>query len=124
MQHFLESVNDSRLVFFLRNEVEEDFSDFLIIDPGDRDVDIGGEDASRVNAEDAFEWWFLVDAEGIDIFKLVECLSAENSFIGDSELKFPWISGDKEIANDAEEDERNRHEGTIGENGVGDDERE
>lgn len=121
MQHFLQSVNHSRLMLFLGEVVDEEIAELSSRDIPDRDVDERREDAIRVQAQDAFERHLFMDPKRVDIFECVECLAADDTFVGDHELEFARISSDEEIADDADQDEGDRHEGTIGKNSVGND---
>lgn len=124
MQHFLQGVNDSRLMFFLREEVLEDFTDFLIIDAGDWDVNIGGEDATCMETEYSLEWRLFIDPKGVEPIEFVECFSSDDASVGNGKLEFSWVSSNKEVADYSKENKRNCHEWAIGKDSVGNDERE
>lgn len=124
MQHFLESVNECRGVFFLGNEIQKDCSDFLVVNSSNRDMEVGSEDAARVDAEYAFKRRIFIDPEGVNVFECIESFSGDDTPVGNREFELSRIAGDEEVTNDAEEDEGNRHHEAIGEDRIGDDERE
>lgn len=124
MQHFLQSVNYCRLVFFLGDELNEEFAEFVGRYVTDGDVDERGKDAVRMDAEDTLERRLAMDPERVDILESVERFAADQTLVGDHELEFARVTGDEKIADDTDQDENDRHERAIGKDGVGDDERE
>ena len=60
----------------------------------------------------------------MNVFEVVECLAAEYALARDGELELARVTGEEEIADDTDQEERDRHDRAIGEDRVGDDERE
>lgn len=124
MQHFLQSVNHGRLVFLLRNELDEEFAEFIGWDVADWDMDEWGEDAIGMDTEHTLERRFAMNPERVDVVEGVERFSADESFVRHHELEFARVARDEEVADNADQDKDDRHERAIGEDGVRDDEGE
>lgn len=75
-----------------------------------------------MDAEHTIERRLAMDPERVDILESIERLAADQALVGDHEFEFARVTGDEEVADDADQDECDRHERAIGENRIGDDE--
>src|SRR3989344_3087472 len=103
------------------NEVVEYVAEDIGIDGRRGDMDRRDQSAVGADAQDILERRFGVDEEGFDGIELVEFIAGDDAFGGDQERQDARLAIEREVADDADQDERDRHERAVGIEGVRDD---
>lgn len=108
-------------MFFFGDEFIERVTQNIDIHRHSGDMDIGDEFARGLDAQDVFKWRIGVDEERLERIKFVEFIAGDDAFSGDQKGKYTRLAVEREIADDADEDECDGHKRAIGIEGVGDD---
>ena len=114
MQQSLQNVNHARIVGLLGELYGQEASDGFVVEVGEGNMDMRRQDAGGPDREEVFERWIGMDEERSDGVVGVEFIVGEDAAVGQRETVLLGLGDMHQIADDADQDEGNRHHRAIG----------
>ncbi len=122
MQQSLQNVNQARVMGLFGELCSQEAADGFVVEVGEGDMDMRRQDASGPDREEVFERRISMDEERSDGIVGVEFIVREDAAVGQRETVLLGLGDMHQVADDADQDESDRHQRAIGIERPGDNE--